>query len=121
MNDVRSFSVPELKPGELWAGIAFVDGKPSHHLVLLPGKTRANWKTALAWAEKQAGALPTRKEQALLFANLPGEFQQDWYWSGEPDASDSSYVWVQYFYGYQGYNHVSYKHRARAVRRVPIQ
>jgi len=57
-----AFPLPALAKGEAYAGILLKDGKPSHHLVLLPGQTNANWKDAIAWAKKQGGELPTRKE-----------------------------------------------------------
>ncbi len=111
-----------LAVGELYAGIAFKDGAPSHHLVLLPGDVEKKWKAAGEWAKEQGGDLPTRSEQALLYAHLKDSFESDWYWSSEPAASDASYAWLQHFYdGRQDCSHTSGSYRARAVRRVPIQ
>lgn len=116
-----AFALPELAKGETYAGILLKDGKPAHHLVLLPGHTNANWKDAVAWAKKQGGELPTRKEQALLFANAAEQFESRWYWSGEQLAGGAGYAWGQGFgNGGQGNNHESGKALGRAVRRVPL-
>ncbi|TAK45296.1 MAG: DUF1566 domain-containing protein [Betaproteobacteria bacterium] len=114
-------TLPDLAKGETYAGILLKDGKPAHHLVLLPGGTTATWKDAIAWAKKQGGELPTRKEQALLFANAADEFEPRWYWSSKEYAGTADYAWVQGFsFGYQCDVHKSYGCRARAVRRVAI-
>jgi hypothetical protein len=85
------------------------------------------WKKALAWAAEldtsdcPAGtySLPTRKEQALLFANAAEHFEPDWYWSGEQYSA--TYAWMQYFdYGNQSYDHKGYYYRVRAVRRLLV-
>lgn len=107
--------------GEEYAGIALVAGKPSHHLVLLPGDVSKKLEDACKWAKEQGGELPTRSEQALLYAHLKDSFERDWYWSNERHADDADYAWYQYFgYGYQHCYDVSNRSRARAVRRVPI-
>lgn len=118
------YAVPEasleLEPGERYAGIVLdANGKPSHHLILLPGySNRASWADKKAWAESIGGELPTRREQSLLFANLLG-FREDWYWSAETHTENSSYAWYQEFFdGIQGSYHKSEKLRAVAVRRV---
>ena len=118
-----TLTLPALKKDEHNAGIIFVDGKPSHWVILLAGELKPSpWKTALAWAKKQGGELPTRREQSLLFANVKEQFQGAWYWSGEPYASDASSAWMQLFLnGGQYGSHVDYYYRARAVRRIPIQ
>lgn len=124
--ELRTISIAaatiELAPGEHYAGIAFIGKVPSHHLVLLPGDKALPWEKAKEWAKEQDGELPTRSEQALLYANVKDEFEGDWYWSSEQLASVPSYAWMQDFSnGGQTYGHTSFKHRARAVRRVPIQ
>ena len=114
----------ELAQGERYAGLILNEhGKPSHHLVLLPGEAEdQTWEQAKAWAAEQGGELPTRAEQSLLFANLKGEFQEAWYWSGQAHETNSSWAWCQYFsYGYQGGNRKSGEFRARAVRRLVIE
>jgi len=110
----------ELLPGERYAGIVLDDnGKPSHHLIMLPGDSeRASWADQMAWADCIGGELPTRREQSLLFANLCG-FEAAAYWSAETYAEDSSCAWCQTFDdGYQYFSHESAELRAVAVRRV---
>ena len=116
---------PELKEGEMYAGILLGEGgQPDQHIILLAEEMEgeANWKDAFNWALQIGGSLPTRREQSLLFANLKGQFEPTWYWSGEQHASDSSYAWYQGFsYGCQGSYHKLSKLRARAVRRVKVK
>ena len=114
-----------LAPGEHYAGIITgKDGEPSYHLVLLPGQADdITWDKAMEWAGKQGGeyvaSLPTRREQALLYANLKEEFEERAYWSCEAHESASGWAWYQYFgNGLQYYDHKSNELRARAVRRV---
>ena len=112
-----------LKPGEEYAGLILgKDGKPDHHLILLPGEAETvTWPQAKEWAKKAGGELPTRREQALLFANLKEQFKTVWYWSCEQHASDSDCAWFQYFDdGGQHYDFTDYELRARAVRRLEI-
>ena len=114
----------ELKHGEEYAGlIVGKDGETSYNLVLIPGQADSiNWPDANAWAVKQGGELPTRREQSLLFANLKEQFEEAYYWSGEQHASASDYAWFQSFgYGDQSYGITYYELRARAVRRLTIQ
>lgn len=114
----------ELRPGEHYAGlIVGHDGKPSHHLVLLPGDAESiSWEDAKAWATGQGGELPTRREQALLFANMKDQFKEEWYWSGQEHESASGYAWFQGFsLGYQDRHHKGNELRARAVRRLVIE
>jgi hypothetical protein len=112
-----------LQPGEVYAGLIMgLNGAPDHHLVLLPGEAGAvNWGDAKTFAAKIGGELPTRREQALLYANLKHEFKPNWYWSGEQHAADDGYAWGQSFFsGLQSNDTKSAKLRARAVRRLPI-
>ena len=107
--------------GGIYAGIIRgVDGGPDQHLVLVEGEgVDLSWAAAGAWAESVGGLLPTRSEQALLFANLKDQFKSDWYWSGE--QAGPSRAWGQFFdFGTQYVNNRSYEGRARAVRRLPI-
>jgi len=117
-----TLTLPTLAAGELYAGLVLDEGA-WHHLILLPDSMpkTAGWKKAMEWAKEQNGDLPTRREQAVLYGNLPGEFKQDWYWSSTPYAGAESYAWFQLFYhGYQTSGHKNYELRARAVRRVAI-
>lgn len=115
----------KLKSGEHYAGIILgKDGKQSHHLILLPCKgENLTWEKAKAWASNETnGGLPTRREQALLYANLKEQFQNEWYWSNEQHVSESHYAWYQIFNsGNQGYRYKHDKLRARAVRRLVIE
>ena len=125
--NVEEYRVPqadiELGQGEHYAGLMLdEDGNPSHHLILLPGQsTGTNWSGAQDWAAEQGGELPTRREQALLFANLPGHFEKQWYWSAERHKGGSGCAWLQNFsFGSQGSFSVDVELRARAVRRLVI-
>ena len=116
-----------LAPGEHYAGIITgKDGEPSYHLILLPGQADdITWEKAMEWASKQGGdsvaSLPTRREQALLYANLKEEFEERAYWSCEAHESESGWAWYQFFSdGYQSFSSRLSALRARAVRRVPI-
>ena len=115
-----AFPFPPLAKGEVYAGV-LIAGEKTHHLVLLPGDEQKNWKDAIAWAKKLGGGLPTRKEQALLFANAAGHFQERWYWSSETHARAAGSAWVQLFgAGHQSYGHKDDDFSCRAVRRVQI-
>ena len=106
----------------IYAGIARgVDG--DHILEVLDEAPKAlPWKEALEWAKSVGGQLPTRKEQALMLANVPELFQQIAYWSSEQSASDAECAWFQSFnYGNQSYTHKSAELRARAVRRLILE
>lgn len=87
-----------------------------------------DWNASVAWAKAldidgfRDWGLPTRKEQALCFANVPELFESRAYWSCEQHAPDSYDAWFQSFSnGYQYYWDEGIKLRARAVRRLPIQ
>lgn len=112
-------TLPELKDGEKYAGLILVDGKPSHQVVLLDGDVRMVWEEALAWAAEQCGDLPSREEQALLYANLKAEFKPDWYWSNTQYSRGSAYGQT-FEHGTQDIGGKSSRLRARAVRRLPI-
>ena len=119
-----TITLPELAEGEKYAGFLLDgSGAPTHHVVLLAGDSKPiAWKKALEFATKQGGELPTRREQSLLFANCKAEFEEDWYWSGEQPAELADCAWFQNFGdGYQYWDDVSNRCRARAVRRVSIQ
>lgn len=120
-----NITIPDISPGELYAGIVLnKDGAPRHHLILLPQITdvRLNWDDAMAWAEVVRGTLPTRQEQALLFANCKNAFEPAWYWSSEQYAGNASNAWDQDFdYGSQDISGKGCKGRVRAIRRVSIE
>lgn len=109
-----------LGAGELYAGLILgEDGEADYHLILLAGEAEdINWEAAGKWAAERGGVLPTRREQSLLFANLKGEFQSAWYWSGQAHESECGWAWCQLFsYGGQLNIDTLGKLRARAVRR----
>jgi hypothetical protein len=124
----RTFDLPAshivLEPGEHYAGIVLgKNGESNHHLVLLAGEAESvKWNDARVWAQKAGGELPTRREQALLYANLKEEFKEAWYWSAEQHAASSDYAWCQYFDdGCQTSGSITSELRARAVRRLIIE
>ena len=119
---MTQLTLPELKEGEINAGLIMTDGVPAHWLILLPGDNDEDtWDAQMAWAKDQDGELPTRRELNLLRANAKEQFKDDWYWSGEQRASHSDYAWCQTFLnGYQGYWLKGDLLRARAVRRSVI-
>jgi hypothetical protein len=113
-------AVLTLAPGELYAGLILGEGEEAdYHLILLPGEAESiNWKDAGRWAKSIGGELPTRREQSLLFANVKGEFQAEYYWSSQIHESNSGWAWCQGFsYGFQTSHSIFDALRARAVRR----
>ncbi|KWF90347.1 DUF1566 domain-containing protein [Burkholderia cepacia] len=117
--EIDAVTIP-LAAGERIAGqILLEDGSLSHYLILLPGDAEdLDWEAAKAWAAERGGELPTRREQSLLFANLKGEFEPTWYWSGERHESNSGWAWYQHFInGLQTNYPQDNELRARAVRR----
>jgi hypothetical protein len=118
----KTITLPELKLGETYAGIVIADNGSMHHLILLDGDADdAPHQEQLDWAKSIGGELPTRQEQALLYANCKAQFKSDWYWSADLYASGSGYAWFQVFgSGSQDYFGIGLKLRARAVRRLSI-
>jgi len=88
-------SLPEIgAPLEngIYAGLSLHAEQP-FALVLLPGELdSAKWNDAVAWAEKQGGALPSRIDQLVLFKNLKSEFKEAYYWSVEEYAPVPDYA-----------------------------
>lgn len=115
--------VPDaLADGEYYAGLILgKNGAADYHLILLPGSAQeVSWSAATAWAAEAGGQLPTRRELALLYANLKEHFDREWYWSCEPQEPRSHLVWGQNFTsGIQTMYGRPYRGRARAVRRLP--
>ncbi|HET9680182.1 MAG TPA: DUF1566 domain-containing protein [Gammaproteobacteria bacterium] len=63
--------------------------------------------------------LPARRENALLYTNLPELFEKCWHWSSTQYSA--YYAWVQDFYdGFQGNRRKDDECRVRAVRMIPI-
>lgn len=111
-----------LHADEHYAGVVLDDeGRVVHHVVLMAQRPdeRLGWKAAMAWAKEVGGELPTRQEQALLFANCKQHLEADWYWSSEVYAADSAYAWCCHFGdGDQYYYRQVSDGCAVAVRRV---
>ncbi len=119
----QQFMAENLQEGEIYAGLILgKDGASDYHLFLQSGEAvDVTWPDAIAWANEKGRSLPTRAEQALLFANLKEQFQPLWYWSGEQYGPSSSTAWSQNFNGGTQVNGLkSYEGRARAVRRLEI-
>jgi hypothetical protein len=110
-----------LRPGDHYAGPVFDEtGKLLHHLVLRaerPAK-KLNWQAANEWAAAMGATLPTRQEQALLYANCKPHLGPSWHWSCEEYADDASFAWFCGFDdGYQDDTRKSYEGSVVAVRR----
>ena len=119
----------DLAPGEHYAGIIVgKDGEPSYHLVLFPARPMTSTlKRPMKWAwqaglHEHVASLPTRREQALLYANLKEHFKKRAYWSCEAHASESGWAWYQNFNDGSQDNYLKdHELRARAVRRLIIE
>lgn len=111
-----------LQAGEHYAGLVLnADGSVRYHLVLMAARPEGDldWEDATSWASEVGGELPTRQEQALLYANCKPHLKPVWHWSSETHASDSSYAWFcDFSYGSQGNYRESAEGAAVAVRRV---
>ena len=118
--DTSGHKIGDLVDGGIYAGLTLFNNQPCK-LILLPGDEQHDWKSAMAWAEKQAAVLPSRIDALVLFQNLRDQFKREVYWTSEPSAVDSAYAWGQSFdSGYQDIWHKDYEGRARLVRRIPI-
>jgi len=116
-------TAPTLAVGEIHVATIQIAGQAPYHLILLPDhpKDEMTHQAATEWAASLGGDLPTRPEQALLFAHQREQFNRDWYWSNTLHESDPGYAWSQYFYnGGQFSNDRGNELRARAVRRLSI-
>ena len=115
-------NAPELADGEIYVGCIGDALGNMHHVILLPGDSdEATWKAQMEWAKSIGGDLPTRIEQAMLWANHRDRFKKYWYRSNEQHHTESGWAWSQHFsHGYQTITRKDIELRARAVRRVPI-
>jgi len=120
---MKQLQIPPLADGEIYIGAIGDQQGSVHHVILLPGDNDdASWQDQLAWAKSIGGDLPTRVEQAMLWASHRDQFQSDWYWSNELHHAVSGYAWSQTFtYGSQYLSYTSAQLRARAVRRLPVE
>ena len=115
---------PTIADGEIHVATIQIAGQAPYHLILLPDhpEDEMTHQAATEWAATVGGDLPSRHEQALLFAHQRDQFDRDGYWSNtiHESASDYAwyYAWCQYFgNGYQDYHSRHDERRARAVRR----
>ena len=121
-----NINLPELAEGETYVGRIGDALGNLHHVILLPGDNDdATWEAQMEWAKSIGGDLPTRIEQAMLFANHRDQFKKDQYWSNEIHHIESGWAWGQYFTsgcqsGQSGNFRRNSELRARAVRRLPI-
>ena len=108
--------------GEHYAGVVLDDsGNFKHHLALMAARpdSKLAWQPAMDWATGIGGTLPTRQEQALLFANCKPHLEAVWHWSSESHANNASYAWIcDFLFGFQSSSfRKSYEGSAVAVRR----
>lgn len=81
------------------------------------GCPAGEWAAGLAIEGHADFYLPSRRELALSWANIPERFEKAWHWSSTQHSSGLAFS--QHFYnGYQGCNYSGISYRARAVRRV---
>ena len=115
-------NLPKLADGEIYVGTIGDALGNLHHVILLPGDNDdATHEAQIEWAKSIGGDLPSRIEQAMLWANHRDLFQKDWYWSNETHHAESGWAWNQNFLnGIQYYDTRNTELRARAVRRLPI-
>ena len=117
------FNIPELADGEIYIGAIGDAAGNLHHVILLPGDNDdATHEAQIEWAKSIGGDLPTRIEQAMLWANHRDQFKKDWYWSNETHHAESGWAWGQCFGdGDQFILTRGFDLHARAVRRLIIE
>lgn len=126
--NTRTYAIGTTWPGrdDIYAGIARgVDGGRDYHLFLVKDEPadRMSWSEAGEWAKSLPGeaSLPSRSEQALLYANLKDQVKPAWHWSGTQSAGNVDSAWYQSFFnGTQGTSHKAVELFVRAVRRLTI-
>jgi len=118
----KIITIPPLAEGETYIGSIGDATGNVHHIIMLPGDNDdADWDAQMEWAKSIGGDLPSRIEQAMLWASHRDQFKKDWYWSNELHHDDDASAWFQIFdYGSQGTYYRYDSLRARAVRRLPI-
>ncbi|SAK53204.1 hypothetical protein AWB78_01303 [Caballeronia calidae] len=121
---MQQIQLPPLVEGEIYVGVIGDKNGDFHHVILLPGDNdAATWQAQVEWAKSIGGDLPTRVEQAMLWANHRDQFQKRAYWSNtsDDDPDYAGWAWCQTFaYGDQTYDEQYSEFRARAVRRLSI-
>ena len=124
--------LPEI--GSLWnggvyAGIVRGDaGQRDYHLIASDTEGKGlSWENARSWASNltpyagRSWRLPMRRDQSIMYGNLPELFAQEWYWSSEKYAPEEGYAWAQDFGNGRQCNcrHLG-EFRARAVLHIPV-
>lgn len=120
---MQQLQLPPLAEGEVYIGAHGDKNGDFYHVVLLPGDHECDTHAAATeWAKSIGGDLPTRVEQAMLWADHRDQFKEDWYWSNETYQRNDASAWGQGFgLGIQGFTGKDLNFcRARAVRRSPI-
>lgn len=108
--------------GAIYAGITRGDS----HLFLNRKQSRRDltFSHAKRWI-KDLGSdwrLPTRREAALLYANLQSLLEDKWYWTSDPYPPDNKCMWVQTFgYGRQADLRKTDGARVCAVRTIQCE
>ena len=109
---------------ELNAGVLLgKNGMPDEQITLLsPTDDCATWDEAVEFARSFKAELPDQRAQALLKANLPEEFKDEWYWSSEPlRGPRHGCAWAQSFtHGRQAYLLKTDEINVRIIRRTPL-
>ena len=110
---------PTLTDGEIHVATIQLAGQAPYHLILLPDcpKYDMTHQAATEWAASVGGELPSRLDQALLFAHQRDQFDGDWYWSSTLRESYPDYAWYLNFINGHQHTASGNKLRARAVRR----
>ena len=117
--------------GGIYAGIVGgINGKPDYHLIHSASGHEifdVEWYDAINAAKDKINGftdwyLPDCRESRLLAINSPDSFDWDvWYWTSMQDSEHPEHALVQHFGEGSPYAaHKSFKYRARAVRRLPI-
>jgi hypothetical protein len=124
-DEVERAAIGTLGRYGIYAGVArgVDDTKDDYIVEVLEAEpeTRLTFEEANKWAASVGGSLPTRRESALLFANVPELFEPYAYWTSEQYAGLESCAWYQTFgYGFQSSTRKDNELRARAVRRLMI-
>lgn len=109
--------------GEQYAGIMINSTVDNYHLILTKvSPDELSWQDATSWVVDVNGFLPTRSEQALLYANLKDHIlKEQWSWFWSSCELNGLYAWGQDFVnGYQSAYSKTEHNYAQAVRRVPV-